>query len=55
MFAYCENNHINKTDPNGYWSITITRGMVAGFIDLIISIIPGVNLVGKVFLLYNFW
>ena len=49
MFAYCENNPVNKVDPNGYWSITITRGMVAGFIDLIISIIPGVNLVGKVF------
>ena len=49
MFAYCENNPVNKVDPNGYWSITITRGMVAGFIDLIISIIPGVNFVGKVF------
>ena len=49
IFTYCENNPVNKVDPNGYWSITITRGLVAGFIDLIISIIPGVNLVGKVF------
>jgi RHS repeat-associated protein len=49
LFTYCENNAINKVDSTGYWSITITRGMVAGFIDLIISIIPGVNLVGKAF------
>ena len=26
MFAYCENNPVNKVDPNGYWSITITHG-----------------------------
>lgn len=36
MFAYCENNAVNKIDPSGYWSFS--SDWIAYSIDLIIAI-----------------
>lgn len=43
MFAYCENDPINRIDPDGCINIKIPRKWVATFIDILISAIPGIN------------
>ena len=41
LFAYCDNDPINNTDPNGCF--VIKRWMISTPIDIILSLIPGIG------------
>ena len=41
LFAYCENNTVNNTDPFGYFKIR--RWMISTPIDIILMLIPGIG------------
>ena len=38
LYAYCDNNPVNKFDVNGYWGFTIAGGIVGGFLNMGLTI-----------------
>lgn len=42
-FAYCNNEPINTSDPTGHFTIKISRKMVGSFLDILLSLIPGIG------------
>ena len=43
LFAYCENNPINRDDPTGFFSFTIRRWMISAVVDILFNFIPGIG------------
>ena len=41
IFAYCNNEPINTSDPTGHFTIKISRKMVGSFLDILLSLIQG--------------
>ena len=43
MFAYCNNDPVNNSDPTGMLTVKISRKIIASLIDMLLALIPGVG------------
>lgn len=48
LFAYCENNPVNSSDPSGYF--TVRRWMISSVVNMLLSLIPGLGVATKALL-----